>query len=111
MNILSSYISQLVLVLFLAFAAFLGAQAKALYNKYITTEIKQAVCRTVVRFVEQVYTDLHGRDKLEKAMQRASELLAQYGIEITEVELISILESAVNEFNNTFNKTETAQIN
>ena len=106
MNIFSGYISQLILVMFLAIAAYLGMQARNIYRKYVTTEIKQSVCRTVVRFVEQVYTDLHGKEKLEQAMKRASLILADYGIQISEQELVSIIEAAVNEFNNSFNKDE-----
>ena len=110
-NIISNYLTQIILAIFLAFAAFLGTQVKHLYQKYITTEIKQSVCRTVVRFVEQVYVDLHGKDKLEKAMKRASDILAgQYGIIIESQELVSIIEAAVNEFNNSFNKEEVAYI-
>ena len=102
MNIINSYITQLILVIFLACAATLGIQARSLYRKYVTTEIKQSVCRTVVRFVEQVYKDLHGEEKLRRAMSRASEILEGYGITITEEELVSIIEAAVNEFNNAF---------
>lgn len=102
MNIVNNYITQLILVIFLACAATLGVQARNLYRKYVTTEIKQSVCRTVVRFVEQVYKDLHGEDKLRKAMARASAILEEYGIKITEEELVSIIEAAVNEFNNAF---------
>ena len=106
MNILSTYLNQIILALFLALAAFLGAQCKALYKKYVTTEIKRAVCRTAVRFVEQVYKDLHGPDKLREAMRKASDLLAGYGIVITEDELVALLEAAVNEFNNNFKKPD-----
>ena len=105
-NILANYMSQIVLSLFLMLAAWLGVQAKNLYNKYVTTEIKQAVCRTAVRFVEQVYTDLHGREKLHKAMERASQILATYDIHISEDELEAMLEAAVNEFNKSFKKTD-----
>ena len=71
MNILNQYINQIILMLILALAAWLGAQAKNLYRKYIDNEIKQNVCRTVVRFVEQVYIDLHGPEKLSQAMEKA----------------------------------------
>ena len=105
-DIIQQYITQIILSVFLALAAFLGAQAKALYKKYITTEIKQNVVRTAVRFVEQVYLDLHGPEKLARAMARASEILeTEYGITISETELISMIEAAVNEFNNAFQKT------
>ena len=104
MNIFSGYLAQVILVLLLALAAWLGAQAKNLYKRYVNTEVKQAVCRTAVRFVEQVYKDLHGKDKLVQAMKKASELLAEYGIEISDSELVAMIEAAVNEFNNNFNK-------
>lgn len=103
---MSSYITQIILAVFLALAAFLGSQLKRLYNKYITTEIKQSVCKTAVLFVEQVYKDIHGQEKLEKAMEKASELLAEYGIAISEEELVTLLEAAVREFINSFNKEE-----
>ena len=101
---LSSYLTQIILAVFLALAAWLGAQAKALYRKYITTEIKQSVVRTVVRFVEQAYVDIHGPEKLAQAMGKASEILAGYGITISESELVALIEAAVNEFNNSFAK-------
>lgn len=104
MNILNQYINQIILMLILALAAWLGAQAKNLYRKYIDNEIKQNVCRTVVRFVEQVYIDLHGPEKLSQAMEKASEILEGYGITISESELIAMIEAAVNEFNNAFKK-------
>ena len=109
MNIFNGYINQILLMVFLALAAFLGTQVKNLYKKYVTTEIKQAVCRTVVRTVEQLYKDLHGEEKLKKAMGRASKILAEYGIEISEYELISMIEAAVNKFNNSFHKTEESK--
>lgn len=105
-EIINNYLQQIVLLLILAVAGWLGTQAKNLYRKYVTTEIKQSVCRTAVRFVEQVYQDLHGPEKLFKAMQRASEILEQeYGITIKETELVAMIEAAVNEFNNAFAKT------
>lgn len=105
-EMMSNYLQQIVLLIILALAGWLGAQAKNLYKKYITTEIKQSVVRTAVRFVEQVYVDLHGPEKLFKAMQRASEILeTEYGITISETELVAMIEAAVNEFNNAFRKT------
>ena len=41
MNILNQYINQIILMLILALAAWLGAQVKNLYRKYITTEIQR----------------------------------------------------------------------
>lgn len=110
MNIFNSYLNQILLALLLALAGWLGVQIKNLYRKYVNTEIKQAVCKTAVRFVEQVYKDIHGPEKLAQAMKRASEMLAEYGITITEYELVSLLEAAVNEFNNAFNRNNKPEL-
>ena len=110
-TIMNSYLTQVVTLLLLALAGWLGVQAKNLYKKYVNSEIKQSVCRTAVRFVEQIYQDLHGPEKLAKAMAKASEMLAGYGIEISDEELTAMLEAAVNEFNNSFNKKLAAADN
>ena len=106
MNIISVYLNQILLAVFLAVSAWLAVQVKKLYKNYVNSDTKQKVVKTVVRFVEQVYIDLHGPEKLRMAMQRASMLLKDYGIEISDQELITLIEAAVNEFNNTFRKTE-----
>ena len=106
MNIISVYLNQILLAVFLAVSAWVAVQAKSLYRRYINTETKTAVVSNVVRFVEQCYVDLHGQEKLKAAMRRASHLLAEYGIEISDSELITLIEAAVNEFNNTFRKAE-----
>ena len=104
MDFIQSYLSQILLLLLLALAGWLGGQVKRLYNKYITSEIKKNICRTAVRFVEQCYQDIHGPEKLAQAMKKASEILEEYGITISENELITMLEAAVNEFNDAFRK-------
>lgn len=110
MNLFNGYVSQIIGLILLAFFGFLGLQAKNLYRKYVNTEVKQAICRTAVRFVEQVFTDIHGHDKLVEAMKKASEMLANYGIEISDEELVAMLEAAVNEFNDQFNKNAVYHI-
>jgi len=104
MNFMNNYMVQVLSVILLALFGFLGIQAKNLYKRYVNTAVKQSVCRTVVRFVEQVYKDLHGPEKLREAMAKASQILEGYGITISEEELIAMIEAAVNEFNNNFNK-------
>ena len=109
MNIFNGYIAQVLGVILVAILGYLGLTAKRLYTKYINTEMKQAVCRTAVRFVEQVYQDIHGPDKLRAAMKKASELLAGYGISVTDDELVAMIEAAVNEFNNNFDKNKAGK--
>lgn len=103
-EIINHYLQEIVQLLILALAGWLGVQVKNLYKKYITTKIKQSVCRTAVRFVEQIFQDIHGPEKLAQAMAKASELLAEKGITISESELVAMIEAAVNEFNDAFAK-------
>lgn len=91
---------QLAGTVLMVLAGIIGYQVKKLYKKYVDTEEKASVIASTVQYVEQVYQDLHGAEKLEKAMQRASELLAEKGITITNEELETLIESAVNGFNN-----------
>jgi len=103
MDILNQYLYKILLMILLMAAAYIGRQARRARDKYINTEIKQVVCRNAVRFVEQVYRELHGPEKLRAAMTRASEILfEEYGIQISDTELITMIEAAVNEFNDAF---------
>ena len=85
-----------------ALAGYIGVQLKNLFEKHVNTKIKKNVARTVVRAVEQLYQDLHGEDKYNKAVEALTEMLAEKGIAIGELEIRMLIESAVNEFNNTF---------
>lgn len=109
MSVLNGYAAQILGLLLLALFGFLGVQAKNLFRKYANTEVKQAVVRNTVRYIEQIYVDLHGPEKLHKAMEKASALLEGYGITITEEELIVMIEAAVNEFNNAFGWVESGK--
>ena len=87
-----------------AIAGYIGIVAKNLCTKYINDKTKQAVAKTAVQFVEQVYKDLHGEEKLTQALSAASEMLAEKGIAVNDLELRVLIEAAVGEFNNAFNK-------
>lgn len=81
-----------------------GQYVKKLYNQYVDNETKKDVVNTTVQYVEQVYQDIHGEEKLEKALERASKLLQEKGITISNTELETLIESAVFGFNDGFNK-------
>lgn len=85
-------------------AGYVGIVVKNLYQKYINDKTKKDVVKTVVQSIEQIYKDLHGEDKLNKALESASEMLAIKGVEISEFELRVLIEAAVGEFNDVFNK-------
>ena len=76
-----------------ALAGYLGVVVKQLCTKNINDKTKQSVAKTVVRAVEQIYTDLHGEEKLNKALIAASEMFAEAGITITELEMRMLIEA------------------
>jgi hypothetical protein len=88
--------------------AYLGLQAKALADKYLNNKIKKDVARTVVNAVEQLYKDLDGEAKLHEALESASEMLAEKGITVTDLEMRMLIEAAVAEFNKAFEKKNKA---
>lgn len=89
---------------------YIGIVLKNLYTKYINDKTKQAVAKAAVQFVEQVYKDLHGEEKLNEALVAAEEMLAEKGITISALELRVLVEAAVAEFNDAFHKvTETTE--
>ena len=82
-----------------ALAGFIGAQLKKLYQKYINDKTKEAVVRTCVKAVEQLYRDVGGPEKLERAREGIRQMLEEKGIPITQLEMDMLIESVVSEFN------------
>ena len=93
-----------------ALAGALGLFVKWVYNKTIgdkmKDETKEKVASLVVKYTEQVWKDLHGEDKLQKALEAFHDMLAEKGITISDLEMRVLLESALAEFNNAFKKSE-----
>lgn len=77
------------------FFAYLGNKLKNSYQEKVNNETAQAVVKDVVQFVEQVYGDIHGKEKLQKAIEQVSTILQSKGINITETEIMMLIESAV----------------
>ena len=75
--------------------AYLGNRLKNAYQEKVNNETAQAVVKDVVQFVEQVYGDIHGKEKLQKAIEQVSIILQNKGIKITETEIMMLIESAV----------------
>ena len=77
------------------------ARVKLLYKEYVNNDTKKNVAETTVKYVEQIYKDLHGAEKLEKAKESMLSLLKDKGIKINEIEMVMLLESAVKDMNYT----------
>lgn len=105
---INAYGTQILNTLVTAIFGYLGIVAKNLLKKWFQDKTKKEVARNAVKFVEQVFKNLHGDDKLNEALKAASEMLAEKGITITELELRVLVEAAVAEFNKAFEKTAEA---
>ena len=84
----------------------LGYVLKNLVKKFLDDNTKLTIATVCVQFVEQVYKGLHGQEKLNAALERAAELLHEKGIKFSASEMETLIESAVAEFNDAFNKPE-----
>ena len=98
----SEVVNQLIQILLPVLATFLtglftyiGTRLKNAYEQKVNTETAKVVVENAVRFVEQVYKDLHGKEKLEKAVEQVSQILASKGINLSEAEINMLIESAV----------------
>lgn len=105
-NFLAEYGTTILYTIITAVAGYLGVVFKNLYQKYINDQTKKDVVSTCVKAVEQLYKDLHGSEKLDKACESASMMLAEKGVTVSDLELRMLIEAALAEFNGAFNKTE-----
>lgn len=103
MDIVNAYAPQIIGAILTALAGVVGLAIKNLATKYINTNVKREIARTVVQAVEQIYRHLDGPAKLEKALEAAAGMLTENGIRVTDLELRMLLEAAVGEFNDVFN--------
>lgn len=106
---ISDYGTAILYAILTAVAGYLGIWVKQLYTKYVNDKTKEAVVKTCVKAVEQLYKDLHGEEKYQEVVESAVAMLNEKGITITELELKMLIESAVCEFNKSFEKEGLTQ--
>lgn len=75
--------------------AYIGNKIKKYYDEKYRTETIDAVLKSTVDYVEQVFTDIKGKQKLDKARDVALSRLKNKGINIDEIELTIIIEAFV----------------
>ena len=106
MNAVTEFLSQygyvIVYAALTAVAGFLGTQIKKIYEKCTNDDTKKKVVGTCVKAVEQLYSDLSGQQKLERAKENILAMLSFKGIDISELEMDMLIEATVAEFNLAF---------
>ena len=96
MELIQNNLLEILATVITAVASFIGIRIKDAYTKHINTQTKKEIVKDTVKYVEQVYKDIHGAEKLEIAKTKALEWLNEKGIKISETELEILIESAVN---------------
>jgi LL-H family phage holin len=64
--------------------------------------MKQELATLAVRFVEQVYKDLHGPDKYQKAAEWLAARAGELGLKVTPEEIKGLIEAALRTFKDEF---------
>ena len=101
---ISNYGGEIIFTIVSAIFAFLGTALKKIVEDYVKDKKKREIVKDCVKAVEQIYKNLHGSEKLKKTIETASQMLNEKGINITELEMITLIEAALAEFNDAFNK-------
>lgn len=101
LEFLKQYGFEIVFTIFSAVLAFIGTRIRALFEEYINTKEKRRVVKDCVLMVEQVYKDIHGKEKFDEAKKSIIAILNEKGIVITDLEMDVLIEAAVKELNKT----------
>ena len=85
----------------------LATKIKTTYNDKVQDETVRTIVKSVVEWAQQVYEDCEGPEKLQKALEKASAILNEKGITISDEELNMLIESAVYGLKQGITSTET----
>jgi hypothetical protein len=106
---MQNYGIELISTALVALAGYLGMVVKKLVEKYLKNKTAKSIAKTVVQAVQQMYKDLNGPEKLDKAMEAFSDMLAEEGIHISEFKMRMLLEASVGEFKDVFKNTKVEE--
>lgn len=96
-DFITQYGMEILYTIVMAVATYIGVTVKKIYQKHVNDNTKEKIVRTVVKAVEQMYKDLDGEEKLEKAIENITEMLREKGLSVTELEVKMLIEAAVTE--------------
>jgi hypothetical protein len=79
--------------------SWIGITVKNTFEGKIKSETAKSVVNDAVKYVEQVFTDFQGPEKLGEAVLSATQILNEKGIDVSSSELRVLIESSVNGLN------------
>lgn len=108
LEFVNEYGTTILYSILVAVFSYIGSQVKKIYEKYVDTKVKKEVVEATCKYVEQIYSSLNGEEKLNKALEAASEMLVEKGISVSELELRVLIEASVNSFKQGYEKGTTS---
>ena len=87
-----------VITIVTAIAGYVAVVVKNKIAEKINTQTKKEVVEATVKYVQQLYETLDGKEKFQKALETSTEWLNEKGIKITETEASILIEAAVKGF-------------
>lgn len=79
-------------------------------NIYDALKANEVIVQASVKYVEQVYKEMDGQAKFEKAKEKALKIMAEKGIDIGEDELEALIEQTVLGFKKGMKEDNTIKI-
>lgn len=106
---ISTYGVQILYTLLSMAATALATWVGRIYKEKVNDETKRKVVRTCCKAVEQLYQDLKGAEKYDKAVENIVAMLDEKGITITELEIKMLVEEVCADFNEAVRKEVEAE--
>lgn len=90
-----------------AIFGYIAVVIKKKLTEKLDTDTKKEVAESTVKYVQQLYETLNGKEKFQKALETMVEWLNEKGIKITEAEATILIESSVKGFKDSWYNTDT----
>ena len=95
---ISTYGTTILYALLSTAATAIGAWIGRIYKEKINDETKRKVVQTCCKAVKQLYKDLNGADKYDKAVEAIVDMLGEKSITITDLEIKMLIEEVCSDF-------------
>lgn len=86
-----------------AIFGYLAVVIKKKLTEKLDTDTKREIAESTVKYVQQLYESLDGKEKFKKALDTMIEWLNEKGIKITEAEATILIEASVKGFKDSWN--------
>ena len=94
---ITNHLSNVIVTILTTFISYIGVQIKKTYQEKIQEETKRKIVTSGVKATEQVYQNLKGNEKLQKAKETILPILIQKGIKLVDQEIDVLIEEACHE--------------